>query len=291
VAVTSSLFRTFGVQPMLGRSFTSAEQRYSGPHAVILSYAYWRSEFGGDPEVLDRALTLNGERYPVIGVMQPSFEFPNDVTQMWVPLTIRDPEDSRSYYLRMYARLAPGLDFAEASRRIGQLSRELGVHRPQLHAVAPQGWSYFLSPMLRNDDPSQRRWLWMLFAALVCFLLIACSNVAGLVLVRSSERRFELAVRTALGAGKWRLARQVLAEVLLLASGGSLAGLAIGRVGIALLVRYGPSTPPRFEAPVFWFYAGLCLLTVLLCGIYPALDRLERLRFRPHLTPAAINIR
>jgi putative ABC transport system permease protein len=116
------------------------------------------------------------------------------------------------------------------------------------------------------------RRLWILFAALVCFLLIACSNVAGLVLVRSSERRFELAVRMALGAGKWRIARQVLVEVLLLAMGGGVGGLAIGRVGIALLVRYGPSAPPQFEAPVFWFYAGLSVLTILLCGLYPALD-------------------
>jgi hypothetical protein len=99
VALTSSLFRTLGVQLVLGRSFTGSEERYGGPHAVILSDAYWRSMFDGDPGVLHRALTLNGERYPVVGVMPKSFAFPNDVTQMWVPLTIRDPENSRSYYL------------------------------------------------------------------------------------------------------------------------------------------------------------------------------------------------
>lgn len=125
--------------------------------------------------------------------------------------------------------------------------------------------------MLRNDNAVVRRWLWILFGAVGCFLLIVCSNVAGLALVRSSERRFELAVRMALGAGKWRIAREVLAEVLLLAVIGGAAGLAIARAAIALLGRYGSSPSPRFETPVFWFCAGLSLLTGLLCGLYPAL--------------------
>ena len=271
VAVTGSLFRTLGVQPVVGRSFTEAEQRYDGPHAVILSDAYWHSAFGGDSEILHRALELNGELYPIVGVMPKLFAFPNDVTEMWVPMAIRDPANSREYYLRMLARLAPGMSFAEGAARIGQLSRALAVQNPQLHTIAPQGWSYFLSPMLRNGDTAVRRWLWILFGAVACFLLIACSNVAGLVLVRSSERRFELAVRMALGAGKWRIARQVLAEVLVLAAGGGAAGLVIGRVGIALLARWGPSTPPQFEAPVFWFCAGMAVLTALLCGLFPAL--------------------
>jgi len=209
VAVTSSLFRALGVQPVLGRAFTDVEQRYGGPHAVILSDAYWHSAFGGDPGVLNRTLTLNGEPYPIVGVMPKSCAFPNDVTQMWAPLTLRDSADSRSYYLRMYARLAPGLDLAQASDRLQQLSREIAMHNPQLHAVAPQGWSYFLSPMLRNDSASMRRGMWILFAVVACFLLIVCSNVAGLALVRSSERRFELAVRMALGAGRWRIVRGI----------------------------------------------------------------------------------
>ncbi|HWB85155.1 MAG TPA: ABC transporter permease [Bryobacteraceae bacterium] len=271
VAVTSGLFRTLGVQPMLGRLFTDVEESYGGPHAVILSDAYWHSAFGGDPGVLNRALKLNGEQYTIVGVMPNSFAFPNDVTQMWTPLTIRDQANSRDYYLQMLARLAPGLTFTDAAARLRQLSQILAVREPQLHAVAPQGWSYFLSPMLRNDHTAVRRWLWILFAAVSCFLLIACSNVAGLVLVRASEQRFELAVRMALGAGKWRIARQVFAEVLVVAAGGCAAGLAIGRLEMALLARYGPSAPPQFEAPVFWFCAGLSVITILICGLYPAL--------------------
>ncbi len=263
VAVTSSLFHVLGAQPLLGRTFDDLEQRYRGPHAVILAEEYWESAFGRDPQILTRTLRLNGELYPVVGVMPKSFVFPNDVTQMWTPVALRDPADSRSYFLRMYARLAPGLDFAEASKRIAQVSP------PQ---SAQPGWSYFLNPLARNDDGSVRRWLWILFAAVSCFLLIVCSNVAGLVLVRSSERRFDLAVRVALGAGRWRIARQALTEVLLLAACGGIAGLAIARVGVVLLARFGPNIAPLLETPVFWFALLLALLTGLVCGLYPALD-------------------
>jgi predicted permease len=262
VAVTSSLFSVLGAQPLLGRVFNDGEQRYRGPHAVILNEEYWRSAFGSDPRILNRALRLNGELYPVVGVMPKSFVFPNDVTQMWTPMALRDPADSRSYFLRMYARLAPGLDFAEASKRISHMNAPVS---------AIPGWSYFLNPIARDDDGSQRRWLWILFAAVSCFLLIVCSNVAGLVLVRSSERRFDLAVRAALGAGRWRIARQVLTEVLLLAASGGIAGLVMARFGVVLLTRFGPNIAPQLETPVFWFALALSLLTGLVCGLYPAL--------------------
>ena len=263
VASTSSLFRVLGAQPLVGRTFNDVEQRYRGPHAVILSEDYWQTAFSRDPKILNRSVQLNGELYRIVGVMPKSFAFPNEVTQMWTPMALRDPTDAKSYFLRMHARLAPGLDFAQASARISQLSSP---------ASTPAGWKYFLNPMARNDDGAVRRWWWILFAAVTCFLLIVCSNVAGLVLVRASERRFDLAVRVALGAGRWRIARQVLTEVLLLAASGGIAGLGIARIGIALLARYGPGIAPRLEAPVFWFALGLSLVTGVVCGLYPALD-------------------
>ncbi|MGA3190003.1 MAG: ABC transporter permease, partial [Bryobacteraceae bacterium] len=261
VAATSSLFRTLGALPLLGRTFSEVEQRYRGPHAVILTEAYWDSTFRRDPQILGRALQLNGELYPIVGVMPKSFAFPNEVTQMWTPMALRDPADSRSYFLRMYARLTPGLGFEDASARISRLSAP---------ASAMPGWSYFLKPLERNDDGSLRRWLWILFAAVACFLLIVCSNVAGLVLLRSSERRFDLAVRMALGASRGRIARQVLTEVLVLAACGAVAGLLIAQAGITLLAHYGPDIDARLEPPVFWFSIALSLLTGLICGLYPA---------------------
>jgi predicted permease len=262
VAASASLFETLGVKPLLGRGFNDVEQRYRGPRAVILAEEYWQSEFGRDPAILGRSLQLNGELYPVVGVMPKSFAFPNDVTQMWTPMALRNPADSRSYFLRMVARLAPGVDFEQASARISHFSAP---------AAAQPGWSYFLNPLARDDDGSLRRWMWILFAAVAFFLLIVCSTVAGLVLVRSSERRFDQAVRIALGAGRWRIAREVLTEVLLLAACGGIAGLGIAKIGIALLARYGPGIEPRLETPVFCFALALSLLTGIVCGLYPAL--------------------
>jgi putative ABC transport system permease protein len=191
--------------------------------------------------------------------MPKAFSFPNDVTQMWTPVTLQDPSDSHSYYLRMYARLAPTITFDAASARFAKLKN------PQ----APQGWSYLLTPMVRTDD-SVRRWLWILFAAVCCFLLIVCSNVAGLALVRSFERQYEMAIRVALGASRWRVMRQVLPEVTMLATAGGIAGLAIAQIGVALLKQYAPVTPPTLEPAVFWFCAGISVVTGVVCGIYPA---------------------
>jgi predicted permease len=170
----------------------------------------------------------------------------------------------------MYARIAPGLSLEQASVGLDQLSRRLSGTMPELHAIAPQGWSYFLTSMLRNEDASVQRWLWILFAAVGCFLLIVCANVAGLVLLRSTERSFEFAIRLALGAGRWRITREVLAEVLVFSTLGGAAGLVIAQVGIELLARYAPGSPPHFELPVFWFCAGMSLVAGMLSGLVPA---------------------
>ena len=265
VAISSSLFDVLGVKPLVGRTFNEAEQKYRGPHAVILSEEYWRNAFAGDAEILHRSLKLNGEIFPVIGVMSKTFAFPNDVTQMWVPIALRDPSDDRNSYLRMYARLVPGISSDQASARMAALSRQVAAQNPRTR----QGWKYLLTPMVRTDD-SVRRWLWILFGAVACFLLIVSANVAGLVLVRSLERQSEMAIRAALGASRWRIARQVLAEVALLACAGGIGGLAIAAGGIAVSARYAP-IPTSLEPVVFWFSAGISLLTGLLCGIFPAL--------------------
>ncbi|HUA85949.1 MAG TPA: ABC transporter permease [Bryobacteraceae bacterium] len=265
VAISSSLFDVLGAHPLLGRTFSEVEQRFSGPHAVILSESYWESEFARNPRILQRSLRLNGELYPIVGVMPKWFAFPNDVTGMWTPLTLRDSTDDKSFYLRMYARLAPRVDFSRASAMIAGIGRA----NPELRA---QQRDYLLKPVLRNGDASARRWLWILFAAAGCLLLIVCSNVAGLVLARSSEQRSDLAVRMALGANRWRIARQVLAEVLFFDACGAIAALVVARAAIALLARYGPAAPPQMEAPVFLFCLLVSLATGIVCGIYPAID-------------------
>jgi predicted permease len=273
VAMTSSLFRTFDVKPLIGRVFTAEEERLNGPHAVILSEAYWRSAFGADRDILRQSMQLNGEAYRIVGVMPPSFQFPNDVTQMWTPAIFQPKElasrADATYYLRMVARIAPGLHVEQASMHLDELSRRMAMQ----HDGSPRervGWQFFLLPMARDDDGSVRRWMTMLFAAVAGLLVVVCSNVAGLLLVRATERQFDFSLRMALGASRFRIARQALTEVFLLAMAGGAAGLLIAKLGLRALTKYGPPGKAEFASPVFWFGAGLTMLTGIACGLYPA---------------------
>jgi putative ABC transport system permease protein len=271
IAVTSSLFDTLGVQPLLGRTFMANEERPQGPHAVILSERYWRDQFAADSQILARTLQLDGELYQIAGVMPQSFAFPNDVTEMWVSIAFKQSQLTyQNVFLRMDARLAPGVTLDQASARIAELSEESARDHPDARRSTGAGWSMFLSPMARDDDGTLRRWVTILFAAVMCLLLIVCSNVAGLLLVQSSERQFELSVRVALGASRLRMVRQILTEILLLSASGGALGLLVSRAGLALLSEYGPAGKLHLEAPVFWFGAAMSLVTGVVCGLYPA---------------------
>jgi predicted permease len=277
VAVTESLLHALDVKPLLGRTFSPEEETYHGPHAVILSESYWQSRFAREPQILHSALQLNGDLYPIVGVMPASFQFPNDVTEMWVPAAFPPkalaPAARTGRYLRTYARLAPGLTIEQATTRLDHLSREMSQQDPKSYPL-DQGWHFSLAPMAQDDDGTLRTWLAILFAAVTCLLAIVSSNVAGLFLVRSTERQFDLSLRMALGASRFRVARQVLAEVVFISLTAGLAGMSIAKTAIWLLVKYGPkylpSGQPRLETPVFWFGIAVSLLTGLLCGAYPA---------------------
>lgn len=274
IAMTSSLLRTFGVPPLMGRFFNADEERFHGPRAVIIGEAYWRSAFGGDPQILTRSLELDGETYPIVGVMPASFLFPTLPTQMWVPVPANldraAPGAASTHYLRMVARLAPGVTVEQGSRRIDQLGRAMAANDPQEHPIDPSGWRYFIAPLNRDDDGSLRKWMAVLFASVSCLLLIVCANVAGLLLVRSTSRQFELSVRMALGAGRARIARMIFSEVLILAIAGGAGALLLARALVGLLTKYGPAGPVEIEAPVYWFGFGLTLAAALVCGLYPA---------------------
>jgi len=271
IAVTSSLFDTLGVQPLLGRTFTAAEERPQGPHAVILSERYWRDQFAADPQILARTLQLDDELYQIAGVMPQSFAYPNDVTEMWVPIAFKQSQlTHQNVFLRMDARLAPGVTLDQASARMEQLSEQSSRDHPDARRSTSTGWRMFVSPMARDDDGTLRRWVTILFASVMCLLMIVCSNVAGLLLVRSSERQFELSVRVALGASRLRMVRQILTEIVLLSVGGGAVGLLLARAGVALLSDYGPAGKLHIEAPVFWFGAVMSLVSGVVCGLYPA---------------------
>lgn len=278
VAISQSLLNTLEVKPLLGRGFTPGEEQYRGPHAMILSETYWQSQFARDPRILDRALELNGELYPVVGVMPASFQFPNDVTQMWVPVVFRPSElagaGRASRYLHTYARLADGLELKQASSYMERLSREMARRDPEAYPMDRMGWRFVLLAANRDDDGSLRSWLVILFASVTCLLIIVCSNIAGLFLIRSTQRRFDLSLRLALGASRFRIARQVLVEAMLVGLSAGLMGLLIARTGIRLLVKFGPkyldSGSPRLDSPVLLFGLGLSAITAVACGLYPA---------------------
>lgn len=276
VAATSSLFRTLGVKPLLGRVFHDQEERYHGPHAVILSENYWRSSFNADPDILQRSLLLDGEMYPVIGVMPSWFDVPNSVTEMWTPVTFSPrqlmPAARGNHYLTMYARLIPGLSFAEALARMEQLSRRMSLQYPEDYPIDRLGWRFFLQPLAQDNDGSERIWLFTLFGAVMCLLLIVGTNVAGLLVVRSTESQFDISVRMALGASRFRIARQVMAEVLLLASAGAAAAIFLASLVLQLLQKYGPlhDSETHLTAPVLLFGCLLALVTGMACSLFPA---------------------
>jgi putative ABC transport system permease protein len=279
IAVTGTLFSVLGVTPKIGRSFDVQEAAFGGPHAVIISDSYWRSEFAADPAILQRSLQLNGENYPVIGVMPASFTFPNEVTQMWVPLAFgpgafADPLKA-SYYLRNVARLKPGATFEQTSAQVRDLVRQWAADAPPGSPRAREGWELFLVPMAADNDGSLGRWITILFAAVCCLVVTVCANVGGLLLVRSRERRLDLAVRIAMGASRLRIATQVWMEVLLLAAIGGALGLLLSVFSTGLIGTFGPAGTLRIDGFAILFAIGLTVITGFVCGAYPVLSAIK----------------
>ncbi len=267
IATTRSALEVLGVQPILGRFYSAEETQ-----AVLLSESYWAENFGRDPSVLNRDIQLDGKNYTVVGVMPASFVFPNDVTQMWVPLNFRPAQltDGANYYLRNVARLRPGLSFADASAAIAQLSREYARVAPANTPRARPDWKVFLSPLAGDENQQRRSWAATLFGSVMLLWAIVCWNFASLLLVRWNEQRFELALRMSLGASRARLAMGVFKEALVLSAVGGVGGVLAAYAGAALLTRYGSSGTIVMEPLVYWFLAGLTLLTGILSGAYPA---------------------
>jgi putative ABC transport system permease protein len=269
IAVTRSLLNVLDVKPVLGRLFQADETP-----SVVISERYWESDFGRDPAIVTRTLQLDGKAYPVIGVMPSSFAFPNEVTQMWVPLTFRPAQllDGKNYHLRTLARLRPGLEFAQASKEVESLSREIARTAPADLPRARPGWTLFLAPMGADDDGSRRQWISILFAVAMFLWSIVCWNFASLLLVRWTDQKFELAIRRTLGATRGSLVWQVLREALVLAGVAGAGGVLLAQAGVWSISHYGSAGKVPMDSEVYWFCAGLSLLTAMLAGLYPALS-------------------
>ena len=274
VAVTSEILSMLRIEPALGRVFTGADDRDGAPGTVVLSHGLWQSRFGGDAGVLGRRVLLDGTPHVVIGVMPRGFHFPRRDVSLWTPLAFGAGafEDRDDNYLKLMARLRPGLSLEEARAEMGviaaRLEREYPRENQQTGAAVIR---------LRDELPEQSRLLLLaLCGAALCILLIACANLANLLLARTLARQKELALRTALGAGRERLVRQLLTESLLLAAVGGGLGVLVAGAAVPLLARLVPETLPIGQAPPLdvrvLLFAGLITgLTAVGFGVLPAL--------------------
>jgi predicted permease len=277
--VTAEWFDVFGAKPALGRVFHPEEDHPGANSVIVLSDAAWKRVFGGNPGIVGKSVTLSDAPYRVIGVMGPEFRWPRQ-TDLWTPLGLAPAayaEDNRfNEAFFGFARVRAGVPFARANAYIHVLADRLlgGGSRGAAYA-RDSAWGMFAEPFADNLAGSTRRPLLILLGAVGFVLLIACSNIAGLMLARTSGRAREIAVRVSLGANRWQLMRQVFAESLLVAAAGALAGLALADAGIQALLRLAPEQTAiglgaRMDLPVLAFSAAATVLSALLFGLVPA---------------------
>ena len=273
--VSDEFFSFFDFKPSLGRTFTTDEFRAGAPHSVVVSHSFWESQLGRDPGAIGKIVHLNGDAFTIVGVMPASFWQPSRSTKMWLPLTppVANPEIRSAREGIGLAHLRPGITLEQANLDLAAVSRQLTA----LYPLANTGWkARAWEPMQAVMGPNDPVLLAVLFGVVGALLLVACSNVANLLLAQAATRRKEMAIRTAVGATRWHLMKQSLTESMLLAAMAGGLGLLLGFWGKDFFVAIFPSPILISNRVTDPFALGFCLfvsvLAALLFGMAPALD-------------------
>ncbi len=276
--VAPRFLQVLEVSPILGRNFTAQEEHWGGPDAVIISYAYWQRRFHGDPSAVGQKVHIGKYYFPIVGVMPEWFQFPNREVEVWTPSAPDAPFAQRrdSTWYTVIGRMKPGVTLKQANADVATVQSQLGKQFPK-----PDGdLTVQTEPLKDTIVGTVRGSLWLLYGSVSLLLLIACSNIAALLLARTAERQHEIAVRFSLGASRRAVMAQLLTEVLGLALLGSVAGLAVA-AGAARGFHLLAKTLPRAEEialnwRVVAYSLGCAVLTALLCGLFPALRGTRR---------------
>ena len=272
--LTSGAFKALGVAPQIGRLFSEADDVNGAPYTVILSDGFWRSHFAADPAVVGRTIRVQGEQRLVIGVMPRNFRLPGRAEeQIWLPAQFEKATVRAPFYLRVFARLKPGVSVSQAQADVHAIALEVGRQYP---SSAAANWNYTVIPLREAIVGDMATTMWVLYGTVVLVLLIALANVASLSVVKAITRLPELGLRTALGAGRERLVRQLLAESFLLCTVGGVLGLLLAYGGVKVLGRLAPPQLPQLDlvsvnGRVLLWTLAVTIIAAVVVGLAPAI--------------------